>query len=141
MRAKQKSLDPLMVETYNFLGDPALELSVPAHRLALTATALEAGIKVSGRLDFDKAGPTTGRIIVDWLDSAGQVVHSQEEAALSEHFSVEYPLAEGRALPSSASVYFWDKQARIDGIGIVKFDTLESENSQASVRSTSTSTP
>ena len=72
MRAKQRTGQQIMVETYNLLGDPALELAVPGRRLALTAAHSSNGVTVSG--EIEGVTLTDSRIIVDWLDSAGDVM-------------------------------------------------------------------
>jgi hypothetical protein len=117
MRAKQGLLRRVDVETYNLLGDPALELAIPGHRLALSASRSAKGVTVSGRLEG--ADVDGGRLIVDWYDAAGRAMRVQEQAVQSKRFSIEYPLSLGEPPPASARAYFWNADARIDGVGTV----------------------
>jgi hypothetical protein len=118
MRAKKRINSQIMVETYNLLGDPALALAIPKHRLALMATSTETAITISGSLE--EVGLTAGRVIVDWLDQAGQVMYVQEQAVKGKRFTIGYLRVQGQPLPVGARVYIWNPERRVDGIGTVQ---------------------
>ncbi len=115
MRTKQRFGNRVMVETYNLLGDPALELAIPKRRLMLEATSLDKGLKVMGILE--NTDLEAGRIIVDWFDKDGKLLLVQEKPVQSPRFSIEYPMQEAGILPASVRVYLWDAKKRIDAVG------------------------
>ena len=139
MRAKRRLDNRLMVETYNLLGDPALALAIPQHRVTLEGASSETAIRVSGRIEVP--GLAGGRLLVDWLDEAAEVLYVQEQAVQGGRFAVEYPISRGQPRPSSAQVYVWNPQARVDALGAVRLVSAERSPAQTSAAQTKESEP
>ncbi len=118
MRAKRGFKARNLIENYNLLGDPAVKLALPLHRLDVTARA--GGGEGPGIVATLPVAEFSGQAIVDWLDSAGEVVHS-------ERLEIDRPTFEARFRPAGdggeiarVRVYAWDGEAGIDGIGALE---------------------
>ena len=113
MRAKRR-LDgfELLVETYNLLGDPAIEIAVPSLPLQVDATAAGPAWRLSVSVGRD---PFRGWAIVDWLDQDGEWVESTTVKAKSPRFELTHTPASGSAPLARARVYVWDEVQGLDG--------------------------
>ena len=119
MRAKRRLRKNarLLVETYNLLGDPAIEIAVPGLRLPVDATLTASGWRLRVSLDDPSFH---GRAVVDWLDGDGQRLGGTEVEARSPGFDLELPSSSVAAAPVRARVYAWDEERGLDGIGAVR---------------------
>ncbi len=114
MLAKQGESSRIMVETYNLLGDPAAQLAIPGKEIVLNRSHGEDWIGVSGSVATDHGG----RFIVDWVDSEGKVLQTEEKASESGEFDASF--AKTESLPHLARVYFWNADAGIDAFGTIQ---------------------
>lgn len=114
-RAKREIKQPVLVQTYNLLGDPAVPVAAPGevdvdlhespHHLVLRARA--------------NLGDFSGRGLVEWVDQDGKV-------AFSEAFELSRPSLTGGLVPGrlgpgtqvlGARVYMWDEARGVDAVG------------------------
>ena len=117
-RVKRTGKHREFIEQYNLLGDPALRLAVPRLRLDLTAShAPGEQPMVTGRLDTQTF---KGKAQVDWLDSKGEIVKTQEISVDGPRFRAVKPAGPGDV--TSVRVYAWDAGARKDGLGKVSLE-------------------
>ncbi|MCK5378358.1 MAG: hypothetical protein KAJ78_03095 [Acidobacteria bacterium] len=118
LRAKRRLNIRGQVEKYNLLGDPALELAFPKHSLKIT----EQDQGGEGR-EIVVAVPEegiAGRAVVDWLDSAGKVLHSEELAVTDATLRAGYRPAGEKGVVDSVRVYVWNEKVGFDGMGALK---------------------
>ena len=114
MLAKQVETSRIMVETYNLLGDPAAQLAIPSEEIVLNRNDRDDRVGVSGYVATDHGG----RFIVDWLDSEGNVLQTEEKESDSGKFEALYTNADPS--PHLARVYFWNADAGIDAFGPIQ---------------------
>ena len=119
-RAKRAIKQPVLVQTYNLLGDPAVpvvapgevdvELHTSPHHLVLRASA---DLK-----DF------SGHGLVEWVDTEGRT-------AFTETFELSRPALTGGLVPGrlpagtevlGARVYLWDETRGVDAVGWAAVD-------------------
>jgi len=106
------------IEQYNLLGDPALRLAVPRLRLDLSAShAPGEEPTVTARLDTEAF---KGHAQVEWLDSKGTVVKTEEIAVDGPRFRAVKPADAPAA--ASVRIYAWDTTSRLDGLGKVSLE-------------------
>ena len=117
MRAKRRLKARSLIENYNLLGDPAIELALPQHTLVVEARAAGAGAwEIAAALP--EALPA-GRAVVDWLDEAGNPIRSDQLEITAGRLEADFlPAADGDAV-ASARVYAWNEEARVDAMGAV----------------------
>lgn len=114
MHAKQETENRILVQTYNYLGDPATRLHLPAGELTASLQSK------AGKLNIDvdlKAMPELrgGQVMVDIFDAKGNRL-STAEHPLNGKTIVLDPLADDSAPATSVSVYAWHEARRIDAI-------------------------
>ncbi len=118
MRAKRRLKARSLIENYNLLGDPATELALPQHPLALEASATgEGAFRIVANLP---EALSAGRAIVDWLDEAGNAVHSDPLEVEGGRLEVDYQPDGDAAGVATARVYVWNEEARVDALGAVE---------------------
>lgn len=105
-RAKVEVRNATMVEMYNLLGDPALELAVPADTVEL--------VFVGERLEASWEEPTGGQALVEWMDSEGKVLSEQTLEVENRRLETAHPSIEDIA---QVRVYVWNEQTRRDALG------------------------
>jgi hypothetical protein len=106
------------IEQYNLLGDPALRLAVPRLRLDLSAShAPGEEPTVTARLDTEAF---KGHAQVEWIDSKGTVVKTEEIAVDGPRFRAVKPADAPAA--ASVRIYAWDTTSRLDGLGKVSLE-------------------
>lgn len=106
-RAKIEIRSPTMVEMYNLLGDPALELALPSDTLQLAFS----GDLLTASWPQSLEG---GQALVEWLDAQGQVVDEQQLPANGTKLELALPTAPGIAW---VRIYVWDQAKRYDALG------------------------
>ena len=119
MLAKQEENSRIMVETYNLLGDPASQLAIPDLEIVISHSVGVDRDTVSGSVTTDRGG----RFIVDWLDSDGKLLQSQEMASKSGEFEASLPKEE--FTPQIVRVYFWNTETGIDAFGAIQLRPVE----------------
>ena len=120
MRAKQNETNRWLVESYNLLGDPAMELAAPQIRLALKVRHDDNAIVVGSPVDLGVF--RGGETVTDWLDSDGRRLKTERGNYAGGPFEVRYELGEGEQPPVSALVYIWHSQQGIDALGTIGID-------------------
>jgi hypothetical protein len=86
MNAKRQTQNRTLVETYNLLGDPAVELALPRARIELEVAPKGGGLRVSGRT----VGATIkGDGVVEWVDDTLGVVHSEAVTLKAKGFTLD----------------------------------------------------
>lgn len=117
LRAKRRLDKRGLVEKYNLLGDPALELALPTYTLEVTmqdgsgegweivATVPEKGF--------------SGRAIVDWIGDEESVIHTEELKVRDAKLTAGYRPADGKDTVKSVRVYVWNEKAGRDCIGVL----------------------
>jgi hypothetical protein len=116
MRAKRVTRNRVLVETYNLLGDPAVELAVPPRRVEVIVEKKRSKLRVSGTTDFDAAG---ARALLEWVDEDLEVLHAEELKVRGSEFGIAVAQ---RALPeddkvAGVRVYVWHEGAGWDAMG------------------------
>ncbi len=115
LHAKRRLKTEGQVEKYNYLGDPALKLAIPKYSLEIAETDKSAeGWEIV--VTVSKEG-FAGRAIVDWLDSAAKVLHSEELAVTDAWLRAGYRPAGEKDAVDSVRVYVWNEEAGYDGMG------------------------
>jgi hypothetical protein len=117
MRAKRSGASRALVESYNFLGDPALRMSLPARGLPLKVEVSENFLRVS--LDEGLERFPSGTAIVDWLDSEGRSLKTVEQAVNGRRLAFVYPLDTGEPRPTALVMYVWSSVSGNDRLGSV----------------------
>jgi hypothetical protein len=116
MRAKHHFGSQVLVQTYNLLGDPAVPVSAPSHRLDLTLDESDEGVALSAALP---AAVENGTLVAEWIAVDGAVLREDRLAV----GGVEFKLALDRGVfgpdqqLAGVRVYVWDEETRTDGIG------------------------
>jgi hypothetical protein len=119
MLAKQAENSRIMVETYNLLGDPAAQLAIPALEIVMNHIDGDDRVAISGSVATDHGG----RFIVDWLDSDGKLLQTQEMTSQSAEFEASLPKEE--FTPQLARVYFWNAETGIDAFGVIQLRPVD----------------
>ncbi|MCZ6508358.1 MAG: C25 family cysteine peptidase, partial [Acidobacteria bacterium] len=128
LRAKQEISRRDMIETYNLLGDPAVPTAAPQARLELTVDSDQAArIRLEARLP-DLRAPFDGRAIIEWKDAEGTTLATEEMAVSGGQ--LEAFLTERTEDAEAVSVYMWDAEQGIDGIGAFHWTTTEEDGAQ-----------
>ncbi len=122
MRAKRGFGSPVLVQTYNLLGDPAVPVAAPAHALKVEIA------ETAGSFDLRATMPApveSGTLIADWLADDGTVIHQERLSVSGRQFRVSLdrnaPIDHGRL--AEARVYVWDDALGVDGIGWTEIAT------------------
>ncbi len=113
LRAKRGIVARNLIENYNLLGDPAIELALPRHTLSVVAR--DAADGAWGIVATMPEEMPAGRAVVDWLDDAGNVVRSDQLEVAGGRLETDSGQA-GETV-ASVRVYVWDEQAGVDGMG------------------------
>ena len=117
MRAKRRVRHRNLVENYNLLGDPALELALPRHALEIAAAGDVGEWRIVATVPEDDF---TGSAVVDWLDGAGEVVRSQQLEVADARLEAGFRRAGDAEAVVSVRVYVWNEELGVDGMGAVR---------------------
>jgi hypothetical protein len=111
LQAKRASTTRDFLDQYNLLGDPAVPLPAPAHRVEIEFLTTDP-LRIRARADLARF---RGRALVDWLDARGGTLHREETDVTDGQLetTLDVPVA-GVA---TVQVYFWDETAAIDALG------------------------
>lgn len=90
---KRNATDPVFVEMYNLLGDPAVALSLPERTLRMDVTR---GRWTTGVIVRIPAPDFGGDVDVDWLDKAGERLASARYQARDVQFALTPPAGAAR---------------------------------------------
>ncbi|HSN01238.1 MAG TPA: C25 family cysteine peptidase [Rudaea sp.] len=85
---KHKATDPVFVQMYNLLGDPAVALSLPRRALQMDVDRERWEMRVNVRIPASDFG---GHVDVDWLDKNGDRLASARYEARDTQFSLTPP--------------------------------------------------
>jgi hypothetical protein len=85
---KRKATDPVFVQMYNLLGDPAVVLSVPRKPLQMDVDRGRWETRVNVRIPAADFG---GHVDVDWLDKHGDRLAAARYEARDVQFSLAPP--------------------------------------------------
>ncbi|MGE5168493.1 MAG: C25 family cysteine peptidase [Deltaproteobacteria bacterium] len=88
MAVKHKATDPVFVQMYNLLGDPAVVLSLPRQALPMDVERGRWETRVNVRIPAADFG---GHVDVDWLDKNGDRLASARYEARDVQFSLAPP--------------------------------------------------
>ncbi len=115
--AKQGETNRTLVESYNLLGDPALQLSLPGRELSLLVSQEDGELSVSA----DDPLPVFegGYAIVNWLDATGHTLATEQIALSGNSFEFRFRPTNGQAPPAKAIVYAWQPSTNEDSLGII----------------------
>ncbi len=115
--AKQGETNRTLVESYNLLGDPALQLSLPGRELGLLVSQEDGELSVSA----DDPLPVFegGYAIVNWLDATGRTLRTEQITLSGNRFEFAFTPTNGQTPPAKAIVYAWQPSANEDGLGII----------------------
>ena len=115
MRAKRRHPGRGLIENYNLLGDPALELALPKHRLEIAVQDESAkGWEIVATVPEEGFA---GKAVVDWLDDAGEIVHSEELEIASATVEAGFRPTRDTSGIASVRVYAWNEAAGVDAMG------------------------
>lgn len=133
-----------LTETYNLLGDPALEIAVPQRSIAVSVTTLDSGqLRVQGEVEGEQ--PIDGRAIVEVLDDAGQSLVEVTVDVIASQLEATLPDPRGDSgFPGNLAVYFWNEDLGIDGlghVGLARATLTEEPTSPTTTASTSAERP
>lgn len=110
-RAKVEVRSEILVETYNLLGDPAIEMVKPSGAIALSSSDQS----LSGEMEHTSF---SGRGTADWVGEGGEVVYSTEFDVSGPRFSIAAP-----DLPATlVRVYVWDAERNLDAVGSLEME-------------------
>ncbi len=115
MRAKRVYRDPILVQTYNLLGDPAVPVGAP-RTVALEVATSPRRTVVRGVAD---APIRSGRALVEWLGRDGRVLFSEEVELRGPRFVegvVPAQLEPGQS-PAAVRTYLWSPELGWDAVG------------------------
>ncbi len=130
LEAKRGTKDRILVQTYNYLGDPATRLNLPAG--ALRASLLGESGKLHVDIDLESMPELRGgRVMVDTFDAQGNRLSTAEHALDGQNILLEAP-REGEAMAASVSVYAWHEARRVDAITRLAIPQPESPAGSAS---------
>jgi hypothetical protein len=88
LAAKRENKSPVLVETYNLFGDPALVLARPPSTVAIARVPDRWHQRIAVRLPADRF---SGRVTVDWMDQDGNTLSSHTYATRSRQFQLPVP--------------------------------------------------
>ncbi|MGD8439918.1 MAG: C25 family cysteine peptidase [Holophagae bacterium] len=118
MRAKRDFRSPVLVQTYNLLGDPAVPVAAPAHDLTVELGSTDGAVELHVGMP---ASLESGTLIVDWVAGDGTVLREDRLPVSGRDFHVRLDSAVAGELEGliGARVYVWDEGLGIDGVGSV----------------------
>ena len=120
MNAKRAVNNRTLVESYNLLGNPAMQLSRPPATLPVSARSDGEVYAVTASLNPDQF--PGGQAMIDWLDSTGQKLKTERVDLNGSRLEFRYPLSVGHSSPSLASVYVWSEVSETDAQGDIKLE-------------------
>lgn len=126
MHTKRELGDEPFNHLFNLLGDPALQISLPASGISLEMLAADPP-RLKARFEHD---PFAGRAIVDWMNSEGDVLES-------EIFDVEESLFDRTFRGDAAElafvrVYVWSEEQGVDWLGSLHLPGREQDSAAGS---------
>jgi hypothetical protein len=116
MNAKRQTQNRTLVETYNLLGDPAISLALPQGSMQLDVTPRGGGVRVSGRV---VGARLKGDGVVEWVDDALEVVHSEAVKVKAKGFTVDLSPELAARLAGVRGIRVWvlDRRSGYDAVG------------------------
>jgi len=116
MLAKQQAHSRIMVETYNYLGDPATRLALPSGRMQLRGQREADRSSVYSVFD-DETPLIEGQAIIEWLDEDETVLREESVSFANAQLKVEASEWSSDAFPTQVRVYAWNAEAGRDAVG------------------------
>jgi len=117
--AKREVGRPDPIHLFNLLGDPATPLAAPGRTIDLAHSFDGDTLELTATLPPEAIG---GRVALDYLDGRGVSLASEELPVESPTLSVRRPRPPE---VESVSLYFWNEESRIDGLGTVQLPQPE----------------
>lgn len=116
MNAKRQTQNRTLVETYNLLGDPAIELALPRGAIELEVSPRGGGVRVSGRTTGDAI---KGDGVVEWVDESLEVVHSEAVKFKRKGFTIDLDSGLAARLAGTRGIRVWavDRRSGRDAVG------------------------
>jgi hypothetical protein len=122
-RAKRRVLDPMFVETYNLLGDPAAPVALPTGKVSRLRPEFGSDgriLRVRGNVDLDTF---TGKVLVELVDSKGRAIATAQSDASGPEFTAEWKGQAPEAAPGFVlRAYAWDSTRGVDAVGAIPLD-------------------
>ncbi len=119
MRAKRRIRDPMFVNTYNLLGDPAVPVALPAAEIALSVSGGEGHpLAVSGVADLSAF---SGEVLVELVNKDREPLRSIAARLEGSAFAMTVEISsEELAAADVVRAYAWDVSRGIDAAGAVE---------------------
>ncbi len=134
LRAKHQIKDRMFVETYNLLGDPAMQVALPAGDIALEAS-VEAGLlSVRGTVDLPDF---SGQAVVALVGEDGETLSTSVLELAGHELSAELaPPPEQVAAVKIVRVYAWNQPRGVDALGAAEVATSDAVPATATLPGT-----
>lgn len=113
MRMKQQIANPMLIQLYNLLGDPAVPVATPAGKIEVTVASDDQVVRVTGTVGFEDFD---GSVVVDWTAADGATLGERRLAVAGSRFELSVPRTEWRQA-TGARAYAWNEDAGRDAIG------------------------
>jgi len=127
-----KRVTPLrvLVQTYNYLGDPATRLSAPSRQLvaSLRAEGDAARLVIEQLPDAELK---SGRLMVDLIDAQGNRIDTLEYSAAAEPILIKPIRAQGGEAVAAVSVYWWNEALQLDGKAFLEMPSFPEPSTSA----------
>ncbi len=116
LRAKRRIWDPLFLQSYNLLGDPAVPVSLPAAEISLQLA--DNGEKPTLHGELRGVSSFSGELLIDLIDSELEPAHSIATPLNGFEFAVELE-ASHEELDGLRAIraYAWDADRGVDAAG------------------------
>lgn len=122
-RAKRRILDPMFVETYNLLGDPAAPVALPTGKVSRLRPEFGSDgriLRVRGNVDLD---PFAGKVLVEIVDSKGRAIATAQSDVSGPEFTAEWKDQAPETAPGFVlRAYAWDTTRGLDAVGAIPLD-------------------
>lgn len=125
LRAKRQIRNPMLVQTYNLLGDPAVPVLAPHDHLQIEISTDRVTAVVTAALS-----PPRASLRVEWTDGAGTVVAGRDVELIGGAAVVE-PDPRVAAVATGVRAYGWDRTTGWDAIGWAEVTRSEIEDAAA----------
>lgn len=113
MRMKQQIANPMLIQLYNLLGDPAVPMATPDGTIELALGRRDETVLVQGRIGLDGF---EGAVIVDWLGPDGESLGERRFEISDGSFEVPISAADWHDAVG-VRAYAWNESADRDAIG------------------------
>lgn len=117
MRAKRGSKQKVLVETYNLLGDPALQLVLPKRGIQASAIGHEKKREIQISVNLQAVeGLSKAEVLFELLDEGDQVLAQRTERIDGTELAFVWPQVNTAAV-QRVRIYAWNDATGVDAIG------------------------